>query len=308
MNIIFLSHYFYPHVGGVEKHVLNVGKKLTKHGDKVTVITEKYNNILKKYDEVENINIVRFKCRNIKGIGLISIWLWLYKNRNLIKDADIIHCHDVFIWYLPFKFIYPTKKVFTTIHGFEWDNPFRKISLQQKRIAINLSYKVIGIGHFLSKYLNIKFDHISYGASYVHDYETSHDVKKIVYVGRLEVNTGILEFLIWLNKNPGYNIDFCGDGPLRKECEKYGKVHGFVDPTPYYKKAEYVVPGGYLAALEALNYGCKLKLYWNNKLKEDYWKMSPFYKLKGKKLYNWARAQTWDKLANEYLDLYNSIK
>jgi glycosyltransferase involved in cell wall biosynthesis len=127
----------------------------------------------------------------------------------------------------------------------------------------------------------------------------------IVFVGRLEKDTGVLEFLKWLKKNPKYHVDFCGDGDLRKECEKFGAIHGFTDPRPYYKKAEYCVPGGYLAALEALSYGCKLKLFWNNKLKEDYWKMSPFVR---KDVKEWAKRQTWDKVANEYLDLYNNAK
>lgn len=135
------------------------------------------------------------------------------------------------------------------------------------------------------------------------------DNNKITFVGRLEKDTGVFEFLNWLNshKVKFSSVDFCGDGPLRKECEKCGTVHGFTDPIPYYKKASICVPGGYLAALEALSYGCELKLFWNNKVKEDYWKMSPFYKLKGTKLKEWAKEQTWEKLANEYLDLYHSI-
>ncbi len=113
-----------------------------------------------------------------------------------------------------------------------------------------------------------------------------------------------MKFLDWLKKNPKYKVDFCGDGNLRSECEKYGTVYGFTDPVPFLKKAEYCVPGGYLAALEGLSYNCELKLFWSNKIKEDYWKMSPFYKFKGKALTDWARKQTWEKLANEYLALY----
>ena len=132
-------------------------------------------------------------------------------------------------------------------------------------------------------------------------------VAKIVYIGRLDEDTGVLEFLDWLKKNRR-KADFVGDGILRKECERYGVVHGFTNPSPFYRKAKYCVPGGYLAALEALNAGCELKLFWNNKIKEDYWKMSPFYKLKGKKLRQWVKSQTWEKVTNEYIDLYNSIK
>lgn len=130
---------------------------------------------------------------------------------------------------------------------------------------------------------------------------------KIIFVGRLAGDTGIRNFLMWCEKNKKYKVDFCGDGPLRSECEKYGTVHGFTDPISFLKKAKYCVPGGYLAALEGLGYGCELKLFWNNKLKEDYWKMSPFYKLKGKALRDWAKEQTWEKVANEYLDMYNNI-
>jgi len=304
MKILFLSHYFYPHIGGVEKHVLEVSKSLIKKGHKITVLTEKYDKKLKENETVDGIKIVRFSHSKIKYLGLLSIWFWLYKNRQHVRDADIIHCHDVFVWYLPFIFIYPKKKIITTIHGFEWDNPLSKISLIQKRIAMKLSYRSIGVGKFLEIYLHKKFDLLIYGAANNVNINTQKDNKKIVYVGRLEANTGLLKFLKWLDKNPGYEADFCGDGYLRGMCEKYGTVHGFTDPSEYYKKAKYSVPGGYLAALEALKADCELKLFWNNKVKEDYWKMSPFVEKNAKV---WAKKQTWDKLTNEYINLYNSI-
>lgn len=176
-----------------------------------------------------------------------------------------------------------------------------------KRIARHFS-DIVSVGNYIGKYYMVKPDVISYGAVNWQYKKFKKDSKSIVYVGRLEENTGLGEFLKWLDKNPGYSVDFCGDGKLRDKCRKYGKVHGFCDPIPFYKKAKICVPGGYLAALEALSYGCELKLFWNNPVKKDYWKMSPFYKLKGKKLIDWAKAQTWEKLANEYIALYNSKK
>src|SRR5258706_1376769 len=287
MKILFLTRRAWPKIGGVEKHVYEIRKSLERKGNKVKIISE---------DDI--------KYPHVKFVGLVYIWVWLFKNRKLLKSMDIIHCHDVFVWYLPFRFLYPSKIVCTTFHGLEWDNPLPKISVLQKKLALNLSIKTIGVGKFLEKYLKIKFDLITYGA-----YKQSRNIglkhkTNIVYIGRLEKNTGLLKFLKSLNKNSKYHADFCGDGSLRKECEKYGKVHGFTDPTPFLKKAEYCVPGGYLAALEGLSYKCKLKLFWNSKIKEDYWKMSPFFK---KDVNVWAKAQTWDKLADEYIDLYNNI-
>ncbi|HKB88220.1 MAG TPA: glycosyltransferase family 4 protein [Patescibacteria group bacterium] len=306
MNILFITPFFYPHIGGVEKHVLKVSKELIKKGNKVTVLTRKHEKRIINKQTINGVRIERFYYPQIKFIGLSLVWLQLIKRFRLIFNADVVHIHDVFIWYLPFRFIFFNKKNVTTIHGFEWDNPLSLIGLWQKRLAIKLSNASVGAGEFLEKYLKVKFDLITYGGISMSESIYSKVYDLVVYVGRLEENTGFLEFLKWLDKNKKYHVDFCGDGPLRAECEKYGIVHGFTDPVPFLKKAEICVPGGYLAALEGLAYNCKLKLFWNNKVKEDYWKMSPFYKLKGKELKKWAREQTWDKIADEYMDLYTS--
>jgi len=40
MRLCFLARRFYPEVGGVEKHVMEIGKRLVKKGHKVIVIAE----------------------------------------------------------------------------------------------------------------------------------------------------------------------------------------------------------------------------------------------------------------------------
>jgi len=311
MKILFITRLFYPHVGGVEKHVYELGKDLTVKGENVTILTEKYDKKLKDFETIHGMEVVRFSYPHIRFLGLIFIWLQIFRRQKLIKEADIIHIHDVFIWYLPFHILFPNKKVFSTFHGWEQKLPIPMLNIIQRKLASKLSMGTISVGKYVEKYYGIKANKIIYGAA-----DKVLNIKMIVqkekfnvvFVGRLSKDTGLLSFLDWLDQNKKYNVDFCGGGPFQKKCEKYGTVHGFTDPAPYYKKAEYCVPGGYLAALEALSYGCKLKLFWNNKVKEDYWKMSPFYKLKGESLKKWAKKQTWDKLADEYLDLYNHTK
>ncbi|QQG41191.1 MAG: glycosyltransferase family 4 protein [Candidatus Woesebacteria bacterium] len=305
MNILFLTRLYHPHIGGVEKHVFEVAKSLERKGKSVTILTEKFDSKLKDQETTKGIKVVRFSYPHIKFFGLIFIWLEIFKNRKLIQDADVVHIHDVFIWYLPFRFLFPRKPVFTTIHGLEWDNPLSRSGVWQKRLAVRLSTGTVGVGKFLEKYLKIKFNKIIYGATILIHNNIVKDKNEIVYVGRLEKNTGLLKFLEWLDRNSKYEVDFCGDGRLRKECEQYGKVHGFTDPIPFFKKAKYCVPGGYLAAFEAKAYGCELKLFGNSKIKEDYWKMSPFT---GPEVKKWVKSQTWDNLANEYLDLYYNTK
>ena len=135
MKVLFLTHYFYPHIGGVEKHVLEISRDLIAKNHKVTIVTERYDDSLSEHEVFENIEIYRFSYPHKRFKGLSEIWKWLWKKRNLIKESDIIHCHDVFIWYLPFRFLFPLKKVFTTFHGWEGVYPIPLINILHKKLA-----------------------------------------------------------------------------------------------------------------------------------------------------------------------------
>jgi glycosyltransferase involved in cell wall biosynthesis len=278
MNVLFLTRTPIYKFGGVEKHIREISKYLSKTENRVKVISEK-----------------EIKYPKKRFLGLIFIWFWLLKNRKLIRIADVIHIHDVFVWYLPLKIIFPCKKIFLTLHGWEgvWPIPYKNILL--KKIGVMMSDGSIAVGDYVEKYYAIKVAKIVYGAtSKVVAGKFKKIKNSIVFLGRLEDDTGLTMFLKSLKKNKYKKIDFIGDGPLRSECEKYGTVHGFTDPVPFLKKAEYCVPGGYLAYIEAKQYGCKIITYANNELKEDYWK--GIKKIK--------KFPTWSELADEYLDLW----
>jgi glycosyltransferase involved in cell wall biosynthesis len=122
-----------------------------------------------------------------------------------------------------------------------------------------------------------------------------HKIKKsIVFVGRLEKDTGVLMFLEHFKKLKYYKVDFIGDGALRDECKKYGKVWGFTDPKPILKKSETCVPGGYLSYIEALKFKCKIWTYTDNPLKGDYWK--DIKKVK--------EFPSWNEIADIYIQLW----
>lgn len=117
---------------------------------------------------------------------------------------------------------------------------------------------------------------------------------KIVFIGRLEEDTGILKFLKWLDKNSKNSVGFIGDGSFKSNCQKYGTVHGFADPKQFIKKADVVVPGGYLSYIEAKKRGCKIMVFPNNPLKNDYWKEIEKIKV----------FPTWSEVADVYLNLW----
>src|SRR3990170_8708412 len=105
MNILFLTRLYWPHVGGVEKHLEEVTKRLKDKKTQITIVTTKFDGRLKTNDKRYGVDIVRFKQPRVKYLGLVYIWLWFLKNIDLISKSDLVHCHDVFIWYLPFRFL-----------------------------------------------------------------------------------------------------------------------------------------------------------------------------------------------------------
>lgn len=311
-NILFLTRLYYPHVGGVEKHVSEISKQLAASSWQVTVITERYDNKIKRTEVVDGVSVIRFSYPKVKFFGLISVWFWFLRNLSLIRQSDIVHAHDVGIWYLPFKLMFPGKKFYITFHGWEGKFPVPSRSKFLRKVVAGFSDGVINVGKYLEKYYGVKPNTVIYGGvkkKLLYRYNDQKIKNSIVYLGRLDRSTTLSECLDWLgSQTKKYKVTFCGDGEMRSECESLGKVLGFVDPSKYLAQSEICVPGGYLAAMEGMFSRCKIKVFWNGDISRDIWKMTPYYKwvARGdtKSAYNWVRTQTWDKMTESYLKLW----
>src|SRR5260221_8071997 len=165
MKILFISHYFSPHLGGVEKPVYYLSKDFIVRGHQVSVLTEKYESFLKRKENVQSIRVTRFEYPKIKYLGLLFVWMALWKNRKMILKSDIVHIHDVFIWFLPFRLIFFWKRVYVTINGYEPSKPLYFFSIVQKWMAVLLSNGSMGMGMFLQKYFRVRFDFVIYGGT-----------------------------------------------------------------------------------------------------------------------------------------------
>jgi glycosyltransferase involved in cell wall biosynthesis len=335
VNILFLTRLYYPHIGGVEKHIANLSSELIKQGHKVTVLTTQHEKNLPGRENILNVDVIRFEQPNIKLFGLFYTWYWLFRHRTLIGKSDIVHIHDVFIWYWPFKILYRRSKVFVTFHG-QWGKfPIQLADLIQKKIGAKLSNGVITIGKYINKNYRIASNMVSYGAGYKISKETNKQ-KIIAYVGRLDQNTGLPLFLALLNHKDKtflkeYKVVFCGEGELRGECEEFGKVLGWSDPAKLYAKSKFIFASGYLTIIEALTNRCLVIAGYNHNLQKDYYELTHFNKFvfasdkpdkllqriellnqnptEAKKIikmgYNWAIRQTWSKLAQSYQNLWS---
>jgi len=333
MKITFLTRYYYPHIGGVEKHSREVAEGLTRRGHKITIITLNHDKKLPELEIKGGVKIIRLPYSNTKFL----IWKNLLQKKQLIKQADIIHCHDVFFWYLPFKFLFLKKKVFTTFHGWEGKFPIPKKNIFIRKISEKLSNGNICVGHYIKKYYGTKTQFISYGGCvYLKDDRLSviiqKNIKQIIFIGRLEKDLGIKEYLKVLNMlktKYDLKITFVGDGAYKKQAEKIGKVTGMIkDIKPYLKTSSLVFASSYLTILEAMAAGKSVFALYQNDLKKDYLKLFPGVKymhiassakelinqiennlqgptLKVKKAQAFAKTQTWDKVIKLYLKLWN---
>ncbi|MCL5438714.1 MAG: glycosyltransferase family 4 protein, partial [Patescibacteria group bacterium] len=230
MTIIFFSRLFFPHIGGVEKHVFEISKKLIKQGHKVIVVTEQHDKKLNLRESYFGIKIYRipFKFVNKENwIKKFNIWFWFWKNLKLIESADIAHYHDVFFWYLPFRFIFPNKKVFTTFHGYEGNKIPSKKAVLMHKIAEKFSYGNICVGDYLKKWYGTKPTYITYGGIGILPINTDTTNKyqsknKILFIGRLEEETGIMVYLealkILKEKRLNFIFTVFGDGSLRQKA------------------------------------------------------------------------------------------
>lgn len=355
MKILFLTRFFYPHIGGVEKHVYEVGKRLLEKGHTVTIITEKITftrtSVYQSNDESDKLmgKIQQFRIYKVPvgeetWFKKFRIWKWLWQNRYLLQDADVIHCHDIFFWYLPFTFIHPTKKVFLTFHGYEGNTiPGFKAKFWHK-IGEILTNGNICVGSFYKKWYGTVATKIIYGGTNLPSQrqDISKKIKEAVFIGRLEEETSIMQYLQAMNllkkDRRTVKLTILGDGSLRKKAEEFVKKYnlpvtfqGFVNDTEQYiTKSDIVFASRYLAILEAFAHKKYVIAHYNSPIKKDYLQMTPFanwitiasnskeiaqqireytknldqIKKKITLAYEWVENQKWDDVVSIYENLW----
>jgi glycosyltransferase involved in cell wall biosynthesis len=339
MNILFFSRLFYPHVGGVEKHVLKISQLLIEKGHRVTVVTEQDSSKTKQSEIFEGIEIFRIPRLKDGKLKKFKIWKWLWNSRRLMKDADIIHCHDVFFWYLPFRFLFPFKKVFTTFHGYE-GYPLKSMDIFMHKVSERLSMGNICIGDFIKKWYGTSPTYTAYGGVGISNsqFPISNKIRNknsALFIGRLDEQTGILTYIkaikIIKKKNPNFDFLIIGDGKLRNEIsEKIKILKPLNNASEHFQKYNFAFGSGYLSMMEAMAVKRLVFAVYDNPLKEDYLRMAPFTKyitISGnaqelvpkiffyldnpkekeklvEKAYEWVEKHTWGEMANTYLKLW----
>lgn len=333
MKILFLSRRFYPDDGGVEKHIREISKFLIDKGYELTLVTQTPG----ATNNYKGIKIVRIPKTPKKNSEKLYIWKWFWNNKHFIIGADVVHAHDVYWWYWPYRFIFLSKKSFVTFHGYE-TYPIRFGAILSRKISEILSNGNIIVGDFMKKWYHTTPNYVIYGGVDLlvlrSKNHKARNQKSAVFMGRLDEHTGILDYAKAIDeirkKHPEFKFEILGEGPYIRNLKKY-KLIGFKkDVNKYFQENNFAFVSRYLSILEALANKRLVIAHFDNPVKEDYLKMAPFSKfiiienspekiagkvdfyLKNKrkkdelvnKGYEWVSKQNWENIIRLYLKLW----
>jgi glycosyltransferase involved in cell wall biosynthesis len=347
MNILFFASSYYPHIGGVEKHLRELSKILSSDNNSVTIFVPTQSDDYPLYVQEYGFEIIRLKSSIIPFTSKIFIFLQFIKYITIFIKADIAHHHDNGTYWGLGRIARPLIKLFKireyiTFHGWEGNCPPDDRTVASRKKAEHAVIANLCVGHFIEKWYGTKADVIIYGGVEKKNLNECRS-DDLVFVGRFDYDTGIWEYIkAWeIISKSSKNLKFilCGDGVYRQEIEGYIKekqiinisILGFVsNPDIYVKNAAIVFTSGYLGILEAFSYKKNVISVYHNELKKDYLEMMPgssnmmwlaqatedvvdcfneaiIDKKKKEAAYKFSLINSWEKVKDDYYCLW-SIK
>lgn len=347
-----VAHRYLPHLGGVERHVESLSLELLRRGHEVSILTECYDPSLPLQENVNGISVYRYgAARGVLRNLFLAPFVYLdrsKKYRRLFAQADIVHCHDwlpFFKFLMSFRMVFPSKPFFITFHGWSGRFPPSRSEVFVHRVCTALTRGNICVGAFIAQWYRFSPGTVIYGAADLErEVEERVPPSDLLYVGRLEPDTGIREVvlaweLLQRESTTPLRAVICGDGSLRDEIEAAVRrigiecaMHGMVGNVhAYLASARAVFVNSYLAIIEALQAGKPVFAVYHNELKKDYLTMMPgsgtYFAVasspealadavrefwRGGRTpghaagHEWALRQTWGSVADAYESLWVS--
>ncbi|MGD9518188.1 MAG: glycosyltransferase family 4 protein [Armatimonadota bacterium] len=338
LRLLVLTPSYFPRVGGVERHVRFVTRELVSRGVAVRIATPRWDTETPEAEIVDGVEVLRLSLDRRLGVKALA---------PLAEWADAVHTHDAYPflkYYLPYRFRWPRTPVFVTFHGYE-GYPIPLEAKILRRLVLRLTRGSICVGAFIPKWYGFRCDLVTHGGVDAPP-ERPPIGDGAVFAARLEPDTGLrhyLEALRLLREQYGLSLrlDVYGDGSLRGEAEQFAAsaglnvvFHGSVpDVMPYLIRARFAFVSGLLAMLEAMAAGSLVVATYDNPLKEDYLRLFPgaryavisaspletaaqLHRLLQspakvesvvEEAFQYARAQTWARVADLYACLYRSV-
>lgn len=299
-TVVHLARLCYPHVGGVERHLLELTAVLAEREITNIVITTQFDPQLPTQEKHGSMQIYRIPVLANPPSGWhaslqykYAVWRAIWKLRAVIQTADVVQIHDVFWWLLPLLPALNRSRLFMTFHGYEGDEAPRFTQVLWHKIAAWYTRGNLAVGEFHRKWYGVRPTITTHGAVTVPTQpvappEKSPKIFRILYIGRLSADSGIAVYLqaVRALKAAGHRVelDVYGGGEEQAEFQEFCSQHAlpvcFKSAVPaaaqFIPQYQAAFVSRYLAILEALAVGVPIIAHYNTDIKHDYLQLAPF--------------------------------
>ena len=202
MKILFVSDFYYPHIGGVTEHIYHLANEFEDMGHKVSILTSNMEGDLRP-DERRVVRlgksiVVHMNRSNSRMTG----WINLSRLSRVVNDYDIIHIHGVIAPTLPLVVLKVSSKtnIFTFHPTFESSTLYTIFKRPLKHFFEKIDGKIavsVTARDSIEKYFPGDYRIIPNGID-TDRFRVCTDKNpfEILFVGRIERRKG-LQFLIY---------------------------------------------------------------------------------------------------------------
>ncbi|MCD2205022.1 glycosyltransferase family 4 protein [Halobacterium sp. KA-6] len=236
MRILFVTHRYPPHTGGVETHVQEIATRLADRGHDVTVFSADAGSGVPSEHTDDGVRVRRFRSVSPGGAFYVAPQMTLAVRR---ANVDVVHAHNYHAFPLFFAALGVTDERFvvtTHYHG-ESASGFRDVllSIYQPfgRWAVRQANEVIAVSEWEQERLKEDFRVDATVIPNGVDVERFADAKPeerecpyLLCVGRLEEYKGVQHVIRALPDLPDYDLVVAGSGPYREELERVARNEG----------------------------------------------------------------------------------
>ena len=264
MNILLVTHKYYPHIGGVEYVTKSIAERLAMIGHHVTVLTGEPSTTQIKEEVVHGVNVIRWPTWTIRD----SYHIPRMRNKlesmlkELAKKTDVVHIHNahavlpVYVGVKAKEFHPNIRLVFTPhyhAHGhtlireLAWRTLWRRYIEKLIRYADKIhAVSILEAKHIVNHYPEAwnKLIIIPNGVeedAFQYKWK-GRNSDYVMYAGRIE-RYKRLELAMDVAKKLGLRLLIVGQGPHRTKLKKYAEkkyrgVAEFLEPQPRDKYLE----------------------------------------------------------------------
>jgi phosphatidylinositol alpha-mannosyltransferase len=202
MKILFVSDFYYPHIGGVTEHIYHLANEFENMGHEVSILTANIEGDLRP-DEKRVIRLGKSMVIPMnQSNARITGWINLSKLSKIINDYDVIHIHGIIAPTLPLFSLKVSRKtnIFTFHPTFKSSNLYRVFKKYLNNYFEKIHGKIavsVTARDSISKYFPGGYRIIPNGVD-PNRFKKSGKQKnpfEILFVGRIEPRKG-LQFLI----------------------------------------------------------------------------------------------------------------